>query len=275
MYKTYQFALVTNDSLITTTAFGLDTYDLDSTVAETLSGYWDSLHYVENAEELQAMVDEINKEHFQDEQGDAQPKIQIHQFPNLYDKPLSTYFLGEADYVLAKNLTEQELQIAFQKDKKEFVCTLDDENIVLLNLGEVYITDSDDFDKVKVIEQLEELRGNLSHDMSRNYSDLWNLCADFDNENQGSPYLTDTIQEAEFVDEYLLEDYMKNQDLTDINRLRCFIGDTYSDDIYRFDGYGNLANVDNSDFEEVIDNLLYELNGAIQPRYEYKKAMQM
>jgi hypothetical protein len=271
MYKTYQFALVTGESLITTTPFGLDNDDFDCTAAEMLSEYWDSLYDVQNAADLQAVIDKLNAEHFQD---DEEHRIKIHQFPNLYDKPIATYFLGEADYVLAKNLTEEEQKIAFKKDKKEFVCVLDNEDIVALNLGEVLVTDSDDFTKLKMIEELESFKENLSGNMNSNYSELWNMCADFDNENRGM-YLTDTIQEAEFVDDDLLGEYMKSQDLTDISRLRCFIGDTYSDDIYRFDGYGNLANVDSSDFEEVIDNLLYELNAAVQPRYEYRKAMEM
>ena len=76
MYKTYQFALVTRESLITSTPFGLDNDDLDCTAAEILSGYWDSLDDVTDAKELQAVVDKINEEHFQ---GDEENQIKIIQ----------------------------------------------------------------------------------------------------------------------------------------------------------------------------------------------------
>ena len=45
----------------------------------------------------------------------------------------------------------------------------------------------------------------------------------------------------------------------DVDRLRCFIGDTYSASVYKLDGYNNLDNVSCSDFEEIIDEILYEL----------------
>ena len=40
-----------------------------------------------------------------------------------------------------------------------------------------------------------------------------------------------------------------------IDRLRCFVGDTYSDDIYCLDGYGNLKNINDGDFETLCEDL--------------------
>ncbi|GHV00909.1 hypothetical protein FACS1894211_09490 [Clostridia bacterium] len=80
-------------------------------------------------------------------------------------------------------------------------------------------------------------------------------------------YLTDIIQEAEFVDEELLNDYFQNVLAKEpsLARIRHFIGDTHDDEIYRFDGYGNLANVDKGDFEDVIYNVQEKIIEAIEP----------
>ena len=44
---------------------------------------------------------------------------------------------------------------------------------------------------------------------------------------------------------------------------RVFINDTYDANLYRLDGYGNLTNVDISDFEELIDDLVNDLERDI------------
>lgn len=64
------------------------------------------------------------------------------------------------------------------------------------------------------------------------------------------------------VDEESLE-YIVKENATDLSRLRCFIGKTYDDDIYKFDGYGNLQNVDISDFEGLIDDIVSDLKCEI------------
>ena len=46
------------------------------------------------------------------------------------------------------------------------------------------------------------------------------------------------------------------QNSDSLARLRCFIGDTYSSDLYKIDGYGNLQNIDKSDLECLCDELI-------------------
>ena len=50
------------------------------------------------------------------------------------------------------------------------------------------------------IEQLGILKNGLGWDMEENYANLWNACADYDNNHRGS-YLTGRIQEYDFVDD--------------------------------------------------------------------------
>ncbi len=103
--------------------------------------------------------------------------------------------------------------------------------------------------------------------MEKNYCDIWNACADFDNEHRGS-YITDKITAYDFVTEDLLE-YIVKENATDLSRLRCFIGNTYDADIYMLDGYGNLQNVEESDFENLIDDIVSDLQYDIAvPLYE-------
>ena len=74
----------------------------------------------------------------------------------------------------------------------------------------------------------------------------------------------------DFVDDEVLEYIVKKESLGGISRLRCFIGDTYDANLYRLDGYGNLANVDNSDFEYLIDDIVQSLEEDITPPF-YKE----
>ena len=61
-----------------------------------------------------------------------------------------------------------------------------------------------------------------------------------------------------FVDEEIME-YLIKENSTSLSRLRCFIGDTYDNNIYKLDGYGNLENVSNDDFEYCIDECIEKL----------------
>ena len=82
--------------------------------------------------------------------------------------------------------------------------------------------------------------------------------------------MVDYIREQEFVDDDDMK-YWIEQANNDVDRLRCFIGDTYSDTIYKLDGYGNLENVDRGDFECLCDELIDILRDNIK---ELKNVME-
>ena len=137
--------------------------------------------------------------------------------------------------------------------------------------GSFYASNAEDFEKREFIEQLGILKDGLGWDMEENYANLWNACADYDNNHRGL-YLTDRIQAYDFVDDEILEYIVKEQSLGGVSRLRCFIGDTYDANLYRLDGYGNLANVDNSDFEYLINDIVQSLEEDITPPFYKEQA---
>lgn len=114
--------------------------------------------------------------------------------------------------------------------------------------------------KEKTIKKFEELKERLfKNTTEENYCTLVNTAIDYDNEAQDNLYLYDTIQElVYFVDEEIME-YLIKENSTSLCRLRYFINDTYDADIYKLDGYGNLENVSNDDFEFCIDECINKL----------------
>lgn len=50
--------------------------------------------------------------------------------------------------------------------------------------------------------------------------------------------------------------YWLEQNNNDLDRLRYFIGDTYSSDMYRLNAYGNLENIGIEDFKDLCDELI-------------------
>lgn len=111
--------------------------------------------------------------------------------------------------------------------------------------------------KRETIKKLEDLRGELPNmDYENIYCDLWNILADYDNEAQDNLYLCDALNEiVEFVDDEIME-YLIEACGNDIDRLRCFIGDTHSSSLYKVDRYGNLENVNDDDFIYCIDEII-------------------
>lgn len=114
--------------------------------------------------------------------------------------------------------------------------------------------------KKETIKKLEKLKKEVIHmDYDNIYCDLINILVDYDNEAQDNLYLYDTLNEiVEFVDDEMIEYLIKNCN-NDIDRLRCFIGETYSSSIYKIDGYGNLENVVDDDFITCIDKIICKI----------------
>lgn len=205
----------------------------------------DSLEYAETVDEYKEFVQNFNKGKF-DYAGDL--FFYCSDFSDLWDVEAEEDW--EAEYIYIKNLCEKPVILT---DAYGLKIQLDADMVAAFKDGEFYACGFEDTEKRAFIEELLELKNDLSYDQSSNYSKIWNACADYDNNHRGV-YLTDRIIEKDFVTEELLE-YIVKENATDLSRLRYFIGDTYDDDIYRLDGYGNLANVDTDDFEDLIDEL--------------------
>lgn len=205
----------------------------------------DFLEYAETVDEYREFIQTFNKGKF-DYAGDL--FFYCSEFSDLWDGESEEDW--EAEYIYIKNLSEKPVILT---DVYGLKIQLDADMVATFKDGEFYACGLEDTEKRAFIEELIEIKNDLGYDQSRNYSKIWNACADYDNTHRGV-YLTDRISEKDFVPEELLE-YIVKENANDLSRLRCFIGDTYDDDIYRLDGYGNLANVDIDDFEDLIDEL--------------------
>ncbi len=251
--KSGQIAVILDDGTILTSPqfhdyMGLNEYGKDIT---------DDLDYVESVDEYKKLVKDFNKKHFE-YSGDL--FFYCTDLSDMTD-PEGAW---EAEYIYIKNLSEKPVILT---DVYGQEIQLDADMVAAFKDGEFYACGSDNIEKRTFIEDLLDLKGSLSYDQSNNYCKIWNLCADYDNNHQ-NVYLTDRISEKDFVTEDLLE-YIVKENATDLSRLRCFIGNTYDDDIYRLDGYGNLANVETGDFEDLIDELTEYLADDIRiPRAE-------
>lgn len=215
----------------------------------------EELDYVETEDEYKELVENFNAEHFHYKTDEL-----FYECDDSFRDMSSDYF-GKwfSDYVYIKNLSDKPV-VFIDADKQKIA--LEPDTVMAFNFGKFYASDPEDFERREFIEQLRELKEGLGYDMEENYTNLWNVCADFDNNHHGS-YLTDRIQEYDFVDDEVLDYILVEQSKNGLSSLRCFIGDTYDDRIYRLDGYGNLANVDNSDFEYLIDEISEEIESDI------------
>lgn len=266
MYKSYQLAIITDNGIVTSRHYGID----DET-AEVVADLWERMQSVENEKDLLARLSAITNHYNVSAAGSDESDEPKMLFTTALPETDEIVFdiNGEwyADFMVIQNLADRDFDISSLRGKHEAICLYSGESVVL-NLGEFYAGSDEDIARRKTLAELDDLKENLwDNNAGKNYSQLWNLCADYDNDQNDNLYLTDIIQEAEFVDEYLLEDYFQNVLAKDpsLARIKHFIGDTYDDEIYRFDGYGNLENVDKDDFIDVIDNVQDRLLEAIEP----------
>ena len=100
------------------------------------------------------------------------------------------------------------------------------------------------------IEKLKELKENLPNLTNNDiYYQLINISSERD--------LDVYVNDYGFISSDEVDDMIANN-INDygVDRLRCFINDTYADDVYILDGYNNLKNVSDSDFEDCINNII-------------------
>ena len=116
----------------------------------------------------------------------------------------------------------------------------------------------------KYIEELEILRDNLSFDYEENYNRILKIANNFDNDFEDI-YLTDIFYDFDIVKEEEAESRLKYElENGGIDRVRCFINDTTADTVYKIDGYGNLENVYIGDFENIIDELIWNIKHNLE-----------
>lgn len=256
-----QIAIITPEGkILSSTEFNGDMYCRDNGHGKDV---YDALEGIETEAEYRAFVEQFNRERF-----NYKEQLFYEYDDSFYDMSTDYFDKWFSDYVYIKNLSEKEIKF---KDSESRAITLDAGKTAIFNYGEFYANSEDSLEKRLLCDELLTLKNNLSYDMQENYTDLWNLCSDYDN-HHGGLHLTDRIQEELIIDDEQLE-YLIQKNAGSLARLRYFIGNTYEDNIYRLDGYGNLENLEKSDFELLIDELTEKIEREIIPRQTQETAM--
>ena len=111
-------------------------------------------------------------------------------------------------------------------------------------------------DKRRIIKELNDIKETIDCGTEDEYKIIYNACSADDD-------ILDYLEEQNYVtsDD---EDMVISENSDSIDRLRYFIGDTYSADIYRIDGYGNLENITSEDLKDLCDDLVAQLRTQVQ-----------
>lgn len=95
------------------------------------------------------------------------------------------------------------------------------------------------------------------------FENIKNLIEDFDADHSTDYY--DNLREiSNILDDDDVDYWLKIATKDGIDRVRCFVADTYSDDIYKLDGYNNLANVTDGDLESLVYDLTENIKDGIK-----------
>lgn len=111
-------------------------------------------------------------------------------------------------------------------------------------------------DAIRKIEELREGLGNLTN--MEVYDCVCSLIGELEEAGIDCDGVLDDIiteEEAEETAKYRLEEY-------GLQSLACYLGDVYGDELYRLDGYANLANVYDDDWGYILDDMLWRVNDS-------------
>ena len=110
--------------------------------------------------------------------------------------------------------------------------------------------------KRTIIRSLKDIKDNILYASEDDYKAIYNICSEDDE-------ILEYLEEQNYITSND-EDRVIAENSDSIDRLRFFIGDTYSAEIYKLDGYGNLENVTGEDLQDLCDDLVKELRRQIE-----------
>lgn len=110
--------------------------------------------------------------------------------------------------------------------------------------------------KRTIIRSLKDIKDNILYASEDDYKAIYNICSEDDE-------ILEYLEEQNYITSND-EDRVIAENSDSIDRLRFFIGDTYSAEIYKLDGYGNLENVTGEDLQDLCDDLIKELRRQIE-----------
>lgn len=112
----------------------------------------------------------------------------------------------------------------------------------------------------ETIKKLEELKETISkNNTETNYCNIINTLIEYDNNAQDNLYLYDNSKEiVDIIDnellQYYLEEQLKNNGAYSLYYI--FNELEHPDDLYKLNVYGNLENVTDGDFINIIDDAI-------------------
>ena len=116
----------------------------------------------------------------------------------------------------------------------------------------------------KLIHQLnDEVKDIESKIKKEVFENIKNIIYDF-NGDHSTCYYDDLRDISDILDDDDLDYWLEEAAKEGIDRVRCFVADTYSDDIYKLDGYNNLANVTDGDLESLVYDLTEKIKDDIE-----------
>lgn len=116
----------------------------------------------------------------------------------------------------------------------------------------------------KLIHQLnDEVKDIKSKIKKEVFENIKNIIYDFDGDHS-TCYYDDLRDISDILDDDDLDYWLEEAAKEGIDRVRCFVADTYSDDIYKLDGYNNLANVTDGDLESLVYDLTEKIKDDIE-----------
>ena len=112
----------------------------------------------------------------------------------------------------------------------------------------------------ETIKKLEELKKTISkNNTETNYRDIINTLIEYDNNAQDNLYLYDNSKEiVDIIDDELLQYYLEEQLKNNGPYSLYYIFNEleHPDDLYKLNVYGNLENVTDGDFINIIDDAI-------------------
>lgn len=118
---------------------------------------------------------------------------------------------------------------------------------------------------MKELKELKERIENIESNYNYNsyYTELYNTTIDYMNDTQDFDfeYLFQDIIDYELAEECAKQE-LENGGLI---RLYYFLGDAnLNNDIFRFDGYGNLTDINKSDLDYIKEEILNEIDKKLE-----------
>ena len=249
-----RIAIISPDGrLVTSVEFNGDMYYKDGHGEEVFSGLDD----IESEEEFIDFVTEFNREHF----GYTDRELWYCCENECFDLRHDYYDNWFSDYIYIKNLSDQAQTFIDCNGEKVI---LGEGERAAFYFGEYIAGCEEDFLKLIFLEDLQELKENLTYNHDDNYRKIYNRCREYDDETGED--VCDMIDRYDFVYDETLE-FIVRENADDFARLFYFMKgvEHINDDIYILDGYGNLRNVDKGDFENLIDDITYRIDRELSP----------